>query len=310
MELSVVTTMYNSAPYLREFYDRISASARLIAGSYEIIFVNDGSPDGSLALAREFLEKDARVRIVDLSMNFGQHRALMTGLEHARGDKVFYIDSDLEEAPELLEEFNRVYAQEEDCDVVYGVQKIRQGDLWQRITGWLFYVIVNLLADVKTYPNITTLRLMSGRYVKSLIGFREREMYLAGLWQLTGFRQIPVYIDKKIKGKTAYTFSRKVGILINAVTSFSSKPLMLIFYAGLSISFFSGLYIIYLIYCKLFLARLPGYTSLIVSVWFLGGLILFSLGVIGLYISKTFIEVKNRPYTIIKKIYERDSDGG
>src|ERR1051325_3242957 len=163
MRLSIVSTMYRSAPYLREFHARVSASARNITNDYEIILVNDGSPDESLELALELQKSDPRIRVVDLSRNFGHHAAMLMGLTHARGDWVFLIDGDLEEKPELLERFS---AEQEasGVDVVFGVQESR-GDRWtQRWGAWLFYKFFNALSDYPLPEHLMTVRLMSRRY--------------------------------------------------------------------------------------------------------------------------------------------------
>jgi putative glycosyltransferase len=306
MELSVVTSMYCSAPYLREFYVRMRSAAEKITPDYEIIFVNDGSPDESLETAKELLENDPRVRIIDLSMNFGQHKALMTGLQHARGRRVFLIDSDLEEAPELLDAFSAKFTEEPGCDVVYGIRKFSRGAIFERFTSWAFYVLINILAGLKMPSNITTARLMSLRYVRSLVSFRERELFLGGLCYIAGYKQIALQVEKTSKGKSAYTMRKKIAMLINAVTSFSNKPLIHIFYIGMAMSGLSGLSILYLLGERIFYARqVDSMSMLIVSLWFLGGLIIFFMGVFGIYLSKTFIEIKNRPYTIIREIFER-----
>ena len=145
MDLSIVTALYLSAPYLEEFYTRVSAAAQKITDDYEVIFVNDGSPDQSLDIAIALYEEDKRVRVIDLSRNFGHHKAIMTGLAHARSDLVFLLDCDLEEEPEWLEKFYDEF-KTSDADVVYGVQQTRKGAFFERITGILFYKMFNLLS--------------------------------------------------------------------------------------------------------------------------------------------------------------------
>jgi len=303
MELSIVTTMYHSAPYLEEFYERVTKAAKKITEDYEIVFVNDGSPDDSLDIAVALHEKDSRVTVVDLSRNFGHHRAMMTGLGYAKGEKVFLIDCDLEEEPELLRTFWQKL-DDEGCDVVYGVQETRKGWAFERITGNLFYRLFNLLSICRIPENLTTVRLMSRRYVESLLKHEESEIMLAGLWAITGFQQIPVQVVKHEKGTTTYSLARKLEIFVNGVTSFSNKPLIYIFYIGFFIMFISSIYILYLVGRKLFYnTGVQGYTSLIVSIWFLSGLMIFCLGVIGIYLGKVFMEVKNRPNTIVRTIY-------
>lgn len=304
MYLSVVTTMYYSAPYIQEFYQRISKAVKEITDDYEIIIVNDGSPDQSLEIAIGICKEDAKVKVIDLSRNFGHHRAIMTGLEHCRGEIIFLIDCDLEEEPELIKKFYEVYSSS-SCDVVYGVQKVRRGNLFDKLTGELYYFLLRNLTGISFPKNIATVRLMSHRYVRSLLQHRERELSLAGLWHITGYTQIPVHIVKPYKGKTTYNIFKKIDLFINGIVSFTDRPLILIFYLGFAISTISGVMIIDLLIRRLFFnVGLAGWTSLIISVWFLGGLIILFLGILGIYISKIFIETKQRPYTIIRQIYD------
>ena len=306
MRLSIVTTLYRSARHLDEFYTRVSAAAARLTPDYEIVFVNDGSPDDSLGVALKLLEHDDRVRIIDLARNFGHHKAMMTGLAEARGDLVFLIDSDLEEAPELLPESSEAM-RDGQADVVYGVQDSRRGSFLERSSGWLFFKLFNLLSDQPIPENLVTVRLMTRRYVSALVSHRERKMMIAGLWALTGFNQIARTIAKGAKGHTSYSFRRKVSVLVDSITSFSDRPLVLIFYLGLAIGGTSSLAAVYLVVRRLFFGvALPGWPSLIVSIWMLGGLMLICLGIIGIYLSKVFIETKQRPYTIVRQVYERD----
>ena len=306
MELSIVTTLYCSAPHLGEFYCRIRSEAERITDDYEIVFVNDGSPDNSLDIAVSLHEQDQRVRVVDLSRNFGQHTAMMIGLAHARGRLVFLIDCDLEEEPELL---GRFYAEIETsgADVVYGVRDMREGRLFDRVTGSLFYTLFNLFSSYPVPANPLNARLMTRRYVAGLTEHGEREFFMAGLWAITGFSQVTMVVKKHSKGESSYTLGRKLTILINAITSFSDKPLVFIFYLGCVIVLVSGIAALYLVVRRVFFGvYLAGWPSLIVSTWLLGGLTIFCLGVIGIYLSKIFIETKQRPYALIRRIYEKD----
>jgi putative glycosyltransferase len=305
MKLSIVATLYQSAPYIAEFHRRTSASARTLVGEdYEIILVNDGSPDNSLELAVELTELDPHVIVVDLSRNFGHHKAMMTGLAATQGERVFLIDIDLEEAPEWLPDFD-AQMRTETSDVVYGVQAKRKGNFFEKITGAVFYRLFRLLTGIAQPNNIATARLMSRRYVNALITHKESELNIGGLWVITGFKQSHRVVQKQSTSPTTYSLSRKFGHLVNAITSFSSIPLAFTFYAGLGISTSALGYILYLIFRYFFIASPPdGYTSILASVWLFSGLIIFFLGIQGIYISKIFSEVKQRPYTIIRHIYK------
>ena len=305
MELSIVTTLYRSAPYVDEFYERATAAAKAVTSEYEILFVNDGSPDDSLDRVRSLIERDARVRAVDLSRNFGHHRALMTGLAHARGDLVFLIDSDLEEDPELLVEFRRILAGTA-ADVVFGVMSARKGGLGERLGGRIFYALFNLLANIELPRNQLVARLMTRRYVEALVAHKERELLIGGLWQITGFEQVPVDVHKHAKPDTTYTLRQKLRLLVRGITAFSNRPLLFIAALGAGIMVLSIGWIVYLLGVLLFVGSPPaGFTSILVSLWFLGGLIIFSIGVVAIYISVIFNETKARPYSIVRAIYER-----
>lgn len=308
MQLSIVTTLYYSAPYVAEFCARISAAAAKITSDFEIILVNDGSPDDSLEVALSLYENDPRIKVVDLSRNFGHHKAIMTGLAQAKGEMVFLIDSDLEEEPELLDAFY-VKLGETGADVVYGVQQKRKGSLFERTSGELFYKLFNLLSTDPVPRNLITARLMSRRYVAALLEYREREIFLGGIWAITGFEQVPLVVRKHFKRSSTYSTRRKIALLVNSITSFSNKPLIFIFYLGCVIILGASVGALYLIVSKIFFgALLIGWGSLIVSVWMLGGLNIFCLGVIGIYVSKIFTETKQRPYTTIRRLYARSGE--
>jgi putative glycosyltransferase len=308
MKLSVVATLYRSSPYILEFHKRVSAVARELAGdSYEVVLVNDGSPDDSLEIAVALAQRDAHVTVIDLSRNFGHHKAMMTGLAHAHGERVFLIDSDLEEEPEWLASFARQMA-EDGCDVVYGVQKSRRGGKVEQLSGQFFYQAFRLLTGIAQPDNIVTARLMSRRYVDALLQHRERELNIGGLWIITGFAQSQQVVSKLSSSPTTYSLSNKLSHLVNAVTSFSSLPLVFTFYSGLLISLTAMIYIIYLVLLYVFIASPPdGYTSIIASIWLFSGLIIFFIGIQGIYISKLFFEVKQRPYTIVRQVYRQSN---
>ncbi|MDX1922057.1 MAG: glycosyltransferase family 2 protein [Alphaproteobacteria bacterium] len=311
MKLSIVATLYKSSAYIDAFHQRCSAVATAYAGDdYEIVLVNDGSPDDSLQRAIALSQKDAHVVVVDLSRNFGHHKAMMTGLAQAKGERIFLIDSDLEEEPEWLSLF-QAQMDAEDCDVVFGVQEKRKGNWLEQCSGPVYYSIFRLFTGINQPDNIVTARLMTRRYVDALLLHKERELNIGGLWIITGFKQTTQVVKKHETSPTTYSIAHKVGHLVNAVTSFSSMPLVFTFYAGLFISFGALVYIAHLVIHYLFGSAPPdGYTSIIASIWLFSGLIIFFLGVQGIYISKLFMEVKQRPYTIIRRIYGRNNGGG
>ncbi len=207
MKLSVVTTLYNSTSYIQEFHERITNSVQKITEDYELVFVNDGSPDDSLARVLEIHRTDPRVKVVDFSRNFGHHKAILAGLGQARGNLVFLIDSDLEEDPDLLLQFYEFLSENPEYDVVYGYQGKRKGGLIERLGGGIFYRFFNLCSGIKLTPSQLTVRLMKRPYVQALLQFRESEIFLAGIFELAGFRQKPVEVKKHGRGETSYTSS-------------------------------------------------------------------------------------------------------
>ena len=301
MKLSIVSTLYCSENSIKEFYDRVTDEAKLLVDqSYEIILVNDGSPDKSFEIAVEISNQDSHVKIINLSRNFGHYKAIMTGLKYASGEKIFLLDSDLEEQPEYLSSFEKKM-NEENCDVVFGIQTKRKGRLFEKITGELFWRMFNFFSDIDLPVNTVTARLMTKRYVNALLLHQEKEIFIAGLWHITGFNQQGVFVTKKSLSKSSYTFLMKLSLLVNAITAFSNAPLRLIFYIGTVILLISFIYIGYLILMWAYFLEPPGgWTSLMASIWLLGGLIILFLGVIGIYLSRIFSETKNRPFTIVK----------
>jgi putative glycosyltransferase len=230
---------------------------------------------------------------------------MMAGLSHCHGELVFLIDSDLEEEPEWLTEFARSLS-ESDADVVYGVQAERRGGLCDRLSGHLYYWIFRALTGLPIPTDIVTARLMTRRYVDALTSFEEREIDIAGLWAITGFHQVPRPVKKHSSSETTYTLAHKVNLLIDSITSFSSLPLTTIFYFGLLVSSIAAVFSCYLVISWFLLdAPLMGWTSVMASVWLLGGLLISFVGVIGIYLAKVFSETKRRPNTIVREIYPK-----
>jgi putative glycosyltransferase len=306
MKLSVVTTMYQSAPYIEEFVRRVSVVARKITDDYEIVMVDDGSPDNSLITALDIQKSDPHIHIIELSRNFGHHKAMMVGLDYARGDLVFLIDVDLEEPPELLTRFH-AEMQSDNWDVIYGIQKERKGGLIKKIGGRFGWRLIQLLVPIEIPYNLSTVRLMRSAYVRQLVRHKEHMTAIGGLWVLTGFRQHEVLFDKASRGESSYTFGKRLRSLLDSVTSFSPVPLYGVFFLGLAIFFISLLVTVVLIIRRLTGYVLDGWVSVMVSVWSLGGLILLCIGLVGLYISRIFIETKNRPYVIVRNVFGTDN---
>jgi putative glycosyltransferase len=302
--LSIVTTLYRSRQFIERFYSEACRVADALGVAFEIVFVNDGSPDDSLDVALALHSRDPRVRIVDLSRNFGHHSALMTAFAYASGDLIYVTDVDLEEPMDFLRSCVDRYKQG-DCDVVYGYQDQRRGSWLSRTSGELFWKLFNILCNTKVPPNLVTARLMSKRYVASLLEHHEHDPWIPGLWASTGYHQVGLPIEKQSGKFSSYSTYRRVSLAINSIISFSSRPLLLSAGLGVVICLIASLYVVYLVGRWLILGGNPieGWTSLIVSVWFMGGVNLFFIGLVGLYISKIFTEVKQRPNVIVRTVY-------
>ena len=310
MKLSIVATMYRSAPFVAEFCRRASAAAARVAADYELILVNDGSPDESLEIACRAAAADSRLVVVDLARNFGHHQAVVAGLARASGDRVFLIDIDLEEQPEWLVEFWR-RLDESASDVVYGVESRRQGSWFRKLSGSLFYKLFNLLSETKISANACTVRLMTRRYVRALLSLAERNLFLAGSFAWVGFRQQAVEVAKQLRGgRSNYTLLRRLRLFVDAVTSFSSYPLQLVFFVGAAICLASAVVGACLVADKLLHPSriLLGWSSLMTSIWFLGGLTIGSIGLIGMYLSRVFVESKRRPLYVVREVYGQWAD--
>jgi putative glycosyltransferase len=300
--------MYRSAPFLPAFCQRVASVAQCITEDYELILVNDGSPDDSLNVALALQKNEPRIQIVELSRNFGHHAAIVAGLETARGDHVFLIDCDLEEQPEWLPDFISEM-EATDADVVFGTQQSRVASRGSNLFGELFWRALNLMSNVKIPHNPMTCRLMQRVYVDALLRVEDRVLYLAGTFAWTGFRQVAIPLTKTPRPTThrsSYSLTRKLMQVVDSFSSFSVAPLTVIFLLGLVIwvgSMAMGLYLFAerLLHPK---AILSGFTSLMLSIWFLSGIVIMTLGILGLYIGKIFQEVKRRPLYITRKIHK------
>jgi len=304
VKLSIVSTLFRSEATIEEFVKRARKAASRFGGSYEIVLVNDGSPDQSREIVLGLAQKKHDIVLIDLSRNFGQHEALFAGIQHARGELIFTIDADLEEDPAWLEPlYSKLQA--DNADLVCGVQHKRKGGFLEKITGAGFYVIFNKLSRTEVLPNATVARVFTKRFAKALTAYDERTIFLPGLFAYTGFKQSSIKLHKHHTDPTSYSLNRRFSLAINAITSFSSRPLQYIFALGalivsLVISAAIGLSISWV-----FFGALPSIAIIILlSVWFLGGIIISTIGLLGFYLARVFDEVKRRPNTIVREIHD------
>lgn len=306
-KISLVTAIYNSSRYLDGFIPEcIEALKKLNCSDFEIICVNDGSPDDSLLKLLELKRKYPQIYIIDFARNFGHHYALFAGMAASAGKYVFLIDCDLEIRPGIIIDFYREI-ENTDLDVVYGYQENRKGGLFERISGSIFWTLFNRLSETKVHKNILTERILSRKYVDSLISLGDKNLFLGGMMDWIGFNQkgIPVRKTKR-ESRSNYSFLKKISLAVNSITSFSPAPLKIIFYFGLIITFLSLSFSAYLVLRKILSPDLIflGWTSILASISFSLGIITLCLGIIGIYLSKMFKQVQNRPLYIIRNIYK------
>lgn len=304
--LSVVTPVYRSAGFLPRFLDEMREALQSSGiGDYELVFVNDGSPDESLAWLRNERESDPRIRIVDLSRNFGHHKAAMAGLSYARGDLVFIIDCDLEVSPSVLSKFIDT-RRTTQADVVYGVQEARKGGTIERIGGSLFWKLFNRLSDTHVPANVLTERLMTRAYVRSLLSLGDRNIFLAGMMYWTGFHQVGITIEKRQReGASTYSLRRRISLLVEAITSFSTVPLKLVLGIGLTLTFCAVAFAAAIAIRKLLFPSsvLAGFATLSLLIVGTSGIIITLMGVLGLYISRIFVQTQGRPAFIVREFH-------
>lgn len=303
IELSAVIPVFNEAGTIGLFYATLKKILTAAGLSYEILFVNDGSTDETMARLLEFREEDPRVKIIDLSRNFGKEIALTAGLDFSKGDAVIPMDADLQDPPEVIPEL--VSKWKEGYDVVYATRKKRKGDPFIKKCGaFFFYRIIRKITSVEIPPDTGDFRLISRPIVETLKTVRERHRFMKGLFSWVGFRQTSIFFDREPRrdGQTKWNYWKLWNFALEGITSFSYIPLQIASYFGLSVSIFAFIYAIFIIFLKVIHGiAIPGYASLIVAVLFLGGIQLLTLGILGEYIGRIYDETKQRPLYLIKK---------
>lgn len=306
--ISIVTSLYKSYVFLDEFISRTLEALKVInCSDFELIFVNDGSPDDSVDLLLQKQLTIPQIKIIDLARNFGHHYALQAGLKYAKSDYVFIIDNDLETPPEILIKFHRELNSNKELDVVYGYQEYRKGASFERFSGRLFWNMFNKLSPVKVPPNILTERLMTRQYIDSLLEMNDSNLFLGGMFYWVGYNQKGIPVKKGLRiTKSTYSFSKKINLMLYAITSFSSKPLEWMFKFGIFVSLFSFIFLVFIALNKFINGDdvQVGWTSMVASIVFVLGILSTFMGMIGIYIGKIYTQVQGRPNVIIKKIYE------
>jgi dolichol-phosphate mannosyltransferase len=300
-DFSVVIPICNEEDNLNELCSRITAVLSPL-GSFEIILINDGSTDASWRIIRDLNRLDSRIKGISFSRNFGHHIAITAGIDYAQGEKIILMDGDLQDPPEEL--YKLLSKFQEGYDLVYGIRQQRQDPFLKKVTSRLFWWILNKFSDVEIPTDQTMLRIMSRRIVDEMKKMREYSRFIHGMMAWTGFRSTTVLIshNPRVRGKTKYNIRRMSRLAFFAITSFSTFPLQVATYIGVSTSLLSlvlGLLFLYLRFVHLI--EVPGYASIIVAIFFLGGVQLLSLGMLGEYVGKIYKEVQDRPLYIVEE---------
>jgi polyisoprenyl-phosphate glycosyltransferase len=297
--LSVVAPVYNEEATINEFYTRVCSALEGL--NFELVLVDDGSSDGSTASLDQLATHDPRVRVVYLSRNFGHQTALTAGLDHARGDAVVMLDADLQDPPELITRMLDHWRA--GCDVVYAVREQRDGESRFKLsTARWFYKLFDKLAQVELQHNSGDFRLLDRRALDALLAMRERNRFLRGMTVWVGYTQaaVPYKRDSRYAGETKYTLSKMLRFSLDAISSFSHRPLQLATLLGFVISTLAFIAIPVVIVLRLVGSYLPGFGSITIVILLLGGIQLIAIGIIGEYVGRIYDEVKGRPLYLVR----------
>lgn len=306
--ISYVLPIYREEGNIDLLHERISAATATIDVDVELIFVNDGSPDGSLDRLMALSRRDPRVTVVDLARNFGHQVAVSAGIDHARGDAIVIMDADLQDPPEVSLELIREW--QDGWDVVYAQRRTRKDGTFKRATADVFYRVLGALSTVEIPRNTGDFRLIDRAVADQLRRYGEHSRFLRGMISEIGFKQKAVLFDRDARhsGTTGYSLRKMVKFAVDGITSFSAKPLQLISRAGLFVSFLALLGIVYAVGTRIFFPErvVEGWTFIVTAVFLVGGLQLLLMGIIGTYVGRIYDEVKRRPLYGVQQVF---SDG-
>ena len=307
---SVVIPAYNEQEVINETYKRLTKVMTEMGETYELVFVNDGSKDQTAQIIAGFCESDPSVRLINFTRNFGHMPAISAGMEQARGQAIFVIDADLQDPPELFPQMAEKW--KEGYHVVYGKRIKRKGEsVFKRLTAKVFYRFLKHMTSVDLPPDTGEFRLIDRKVCDAVNKLPEKNRYIRGLVSWVGFKQIPVeYIrEERFAGETKYPLRKMIAFAMDAITSFSYKPLKLATMIGFLISLLSFIYILFVIYEVLFTDHaIAGWASTIAAILFTQGIVLMLLGLMGEYIGRIYTELQNRPIYIIQEIVEKQEE--
>ncbi|MEJ9306939.1 glycosyltransferase family 2 protein [Priestia megaterium] len=306
VKYSIVVPVYNEEEVIHETYRRLTEVMRSTKEAYELLFVNDGSRDRTAEIIKEYSEQDLAVVLLDFARNFGHQIAITAGMDYARGEAVVVIDADLQDPPELILEMIEKWKQ--GFDVVYAKRTKRKGETYfKKQTAAMFYRFLRAMTDIDIPLDTGDFRLLDRKVCNQMNSIQEKNRFVRGLVSWVGFKQIAVEYerDERLAGESKYPLKKMLKLSMDGITSFSYKPLKLASYAGVTLSGIGFIYLLVVLYLKLFTdSTITGWSSLIVIQLFFSGIILIILGMIGEYIGRIYDETKNRPLYIVREKYQ------
>lgn len=310
MKLSLVVPCFNEEENVQLFFDETQRAFEGLVGNYEIVFVNDGSTDNTRKNLKVIYEDNPdKVQVLTFSRNFGKESAIFAGLSHAKGDLVCIIDADLQQRPEVVIEMLKAMSEDDSIDCVTAYQENRKESKFMTVVKSGFYKVINKIADVDFVNGASDFRLMKRNMVDAILDMGEYHRFSKGIFSWVGFntKYIPYTVEERRFGKSKWNFIKLLKYAIDGIISFSTFPLKFVTGIGLATSFVSVLYLLVVVFQKLiFGIDVPGYATIVVLVLFLGGIQLFCLGLLGEYLSKIYMQVKNRPIYVLKEHLGKD----
>ena len=302
MKFSIIVPLYRCSHFIEELAERLITTLEKIDTNFEIIFVNDESPENDWEIVEIVSKKDKRIKGINLSRNFGQHYAITAGLAHASGEWIIVMDGDLQDQPEeIINLYNKT---KEDYKIVFAQRKERKDSFLKKLSSKLFYYFFSYLTGTKQDSSIANFGIYHQKVINAILDMRDSIRYFPTMSQWVGFKKTKIFVkhSKRKEGKSSYNLRSLFALAFNNIIAFSTKPLKLFVKFGFFIVLISVLFAIYYV-VEYFRGNINviGYTSLIISIWFLSGIIILILGVVGIYVGKTFERVKNRPNFIVQE---------
>jgi len=310
-DLSVIVSMYNEEDSLKSFFTEIKKVLNsLTKYSYEIVCVDDGSTDKTFSLLNQYAKKDERIKVIKFSRNFGKEYGMMAGLKYCKGRAAIPIDVDLQDPPELIARF--VEKWEDGYDMVYGIRKDRQSDTFlKRMTAKMFYKIYNLMTRSPIPYNAGDYRLIDRKVINAILSLKENNIFMKGIFGWTGFKSVGIkYVrQKRVAGDSKWNYWKLWNFALDGITASTTLPLRIWSYLGTILATSGMAYALYIVIRTIIKGiDVPGYASLLVFILVLGGIQMIILGIIGEYIGRIFMEVKNRPLYIVEEKVNIDNE--